>query len=685
MNKVAAQSKINTYLLLILIATAFLLVIRNTGLYPTVFADEYTYSKFSRLLPLEEVNIPGYLYFFTYKVTSLCGDGFLGCARVLNVFFFILATPFIYLIGRKITGEKTALLIAILSILGPINTYTAYFMPESLYFLSFWLFTYFALSIKKELSVSRWVFYGAIFGISALIKPHALFLVPALGIYLLVVQRQSVAEKPVTFLYGKYIGFFAAAISTKLIIGFALAGNSGITIFGSAYTSVVSGSMGAGHYISIIKLAFENFQGHILALCLLFSVPVGQLLLTSKLFFRRDSESRTSINIALYTSLILFSLLIVVALFTASVSGSGPYESNARLHMRYYNFALPLLLLVAASQLSLNAITTSFKFRAIIGLPIGAAICYAAYTHLAPYTPSFVDNPELRGFTFNSSVFYVLSGVSVFSLALWVYAARSGAKVFLYLYMPLAVCFSTFYVNQELRQRLIPDVFDKAGIFTKQYLSNEDISKVVIVGSEPGGLFRSWFYLDNPKASLEVISKGAAYDLSKLPPDKEWILVIGDHALPDNTFFQHPMNGFTLARASGSNVIDFKKTVWPGVISSARGLSSAEPWGAWSASDVVIFEFSMPLPEKFNVHLTAHAFGPNIGKEFEAHVGDSTIKFILGAADEEKVIAFDNPKRSKILRINVPAPISPKELSKGLSSDDRSLGIGFIEMKIAPF
>ena len=684
MDKIVAQYKINTYLLLILIATSFLLVIRNTGLYPTI-PDEYRYIKFSRLLPLEEANIPSYLYFFTYKITSLCGDGFFACARVLNVFFFTLAIPFIYHIGRKITGSKTALLIAILSIIGPINTYTAYFMPESLYFLSFWLFTYFALSIKKELSVSRWVFYGAIFGLSALIKPHALFLVPALAIYLLVVQRQTAAEKRVTFFYVKYIGFFAAAISTKLTIGFALAGKSGITIFGSEYTSILSGSMDAGHYTSLIKLTFGNFQGHILAWCLLFSVPVGQLLLSSKFIFRRNSDSLTSINIALYTSLILFSLLIVVALFTASVSGSSPYETNARLHMRYYNFAFPLLLLVVASQLSLNAITASFKFRAIIGLPIGAAICYATYTQLAPYTPNFVDSPELRGFTFNSSVFYMLSGVSVFSIALWVYAARSGAQVFLYFYMPLAICFSTFYINQELRQRLIPDVFDKAGIFTKQYLPNEDISKVVIIGSELAGLFRSLSYLDNPKASLDVISKGAAYDLSKLPADKEWILVIGDHALPDHMFFQQSMNGFTLTRASGSNVIDFKKTIWPGVIASTRGLSNVEPWGAWSASDVVIFEFSMPLPEKFNVHLTAHAFGPNIGKEFEAHVGDSTTKFILGAADEEKVITLDNPKRSNILRINVPAPISPKELSKGLNSDDRNLGIGFIEMKIAPF
>jgi phosphoglycerol transferase len=467
MTKTNNQSKKNTYLFLIITLVAFFLFLRNMGLYPTVFADEYTYSKFSRLLPFKEAYIPGYLYFFTYRVTSLCGDGFLDCARALNVLFFILAAPFIYLIGRKLTGEKTALLIAALSILGPINTYTAYFMPESLYFLSFWAFTYLALNIKKQDSISRWTFMGVIFGVSALIKPHALFLAPALGIYFFFVQRQSATEKPNTFLYSQYLGFFAAAIFIKLVIGFILAGHSGITIFGTVYTSIASGSMSTGHYISLIKLAFENLQGHLLSLCLLFSVPIGQLLLTSKYFFRRDSEPRDSINIALYTSLTLIFLLIVVVLFTASISGSGPYESNTRLHMRYYNFSLPLLLLVAASQISVNAITTSMKFRTIIGLPICCAIFYSIYTKISPFVPSFVDSPELRGFTFNSSVFYLLSGMSILSLALWIYSARTGAKLFLYLFMPLVVCFSTFYVNQELRQRLVPDVFDKAGIFTK--------------------------------------------------------------------------------------------------------------------------------------------------------------------------------------------------------------------------
>jgi phosphoglycerol transferase len=414
----------------------------------------------------------------------------------------------------------------------------------------------------------------------------------------------------------------------------------------------------------------------------MFGVPVACAIKASFDSVLSKEEVRSSQKMSCFALLILVNLIVVSSLLTASVAGSAPYETAARLHMRYYNFALPLLLVIAASQLSLELTTSMCRWRAVAAFPIGVAILYGIYTHLAPYTPAVVDSPELRGFTFNSSVFYVLSGISFVALALWVYAAQAGAKMFVYLLMPLAVAFSTFFVNKELRQRLVPDVFDKAGIFTKQYLSNDDLSKVVIVGSDLSGLFRSLFYVDNPKSSLETIPKGSSYDLSKLPAGKEWILVVGDHSLPANTSVLLPPNGFTLVRATGRNTVDFKKSAWPGIISNTRGLSSAEPWGTWSSGAFVTLEFSMPLPEKFIVHLVAHAFGPNVGKEFVAHVGGSAIRFTLRASPEEKVLEFSNVERSRTIRIDIPSPTSPKTL--GLNGDERSLGIAFEELRITP-
>jgi len=187
-------------------------------------------------------------------------------------------------------------------------------------------------------------------------------------------------------------------------------------------------------------------------------------------------------------------------------------------------------------------------------------------------------------------------------------------------------------------------------------------------------------------ADVDLCIKG----LSKQFGDPSRVLKYGDafvlvwnHPLiPFGIALKKPLDGFTLTPAPGADTLDSKKSAWPGVISSARGLSSAEPWGTWSSSDVVTLEFSKPLPEKFAVHLVAHAFGPNVGKEFVAHVGDSAVRFTLAGSPEERVLEFTNPKRSRIITIDVPSPCSPKEL--GLSDDDRSLGIGLTELGVEP-
>ena len=58
------------------------------------------------------------------------------------------------------------------------------------------------------------------------------------------------------------------------------------------------------------------------------------------------------------------------------------------------------------------------------------------------------------------------------------------------------------------------------------------------------------------------------------------------------------------------------------------------------------------------------------------------VKFTLSASPEERVLEFNNPKRSRTIKIAVPSPTSPKKL--GLGGDDRRLGIGFTDLRITP-
>jgi phosphoglycerol transferase len=667
----------------------FVLLFRNIGIYPTVFGDEYIYSKFSRLLPLADSTIPGYIYLTIYGVTNVCGDKFLDCARILNAIFFVAAAPFIYLITRRVCTRSVATIVLLLVLLGPINSYTAYFMPEALFFFSFWLLTWFILRLDNSTNWKLWCFAGMLLGLSALVKPHALFLLPAMIVYILYVSRKKEGEW-MLLAFRNVIIFVAFSFITKLLIGYLFAGRAGITIFGPLYNSVASSNTSDfQHYLDLVALSTEILKGHVLAICIMFGLPIAFAINASLISTFTNVEIKTDQKISFYALSVLISLVIVAIIFSASVAGSGLHETAFRLHMRYYNFALPLLLIIAASQLSLEPSSSRLKWRVITALPIGVAVLYAIYTRLSPYTPYIVDSPEIWGFTFAPTVFYVLSGISLLSLALWVYSTRFGAKTFVYLFMPLAVAFSTFYLNQELRQRLEPSIFDKAGNFTKQYLPSDELSKLVIVGSDLVNLYHTAFYLDNPYVYLQAIPSGSNYDLSKLPAGKEWLLIIGDHQLKKNTFFQLAVNGFTLTRVTDSNTVDFKKPAWPGVISSSEGLHSAEPWGRWSSGKSVTLEFAKPLPERFTIHLVAFAFGPNVGKEFVAHVGGSSVGFSLGgfplsgASPEVKVIEFYNTDKTRTITIEIPFPTTPKEI--GLSSDERRLGIGLSELSIKEF
>ncbi|MEO6596779.1 MAG: glycosyltransferase family 39 protein [Planctomycetota bacterium] len=660
------------------------LLMRSIGLYPVVLSDEYYHNRFSRLVAPAEASIPGYLYAAIYGLTNLCGDSYLQAARILNAFFFVAAAPFIYLSARRVCAHGVAAAIALLALLGPINSYTAYFMPEALYFLCFWVLTWLLLRLDATSGSTAWCSVGVMLGLSALVKPHALFCIPAVVAYIgYVAWRSREAWLMAAVRHALAFGLFTFA--TKLLIGFAFAGEAAFTLFGSLYGSIATEtSSQTDRYLQLLSLACSNASGHLLGLAVMYALPVAAVMVTA--FVRRApgapdaGGSFETRRLSFWTLAVVSNLVAVVALFSASIAHVGP-EEILRLHMRYYNFTLPLLSLVAASQLRARA--GSARWRWALAVPVGAVAAYAAWSQLAPFAPNYVDSPELQGFLCNLSVFCVLSGLSLLSLLVWAFRPRIGAALFVYCLAPVATVVSTYYVNQKLRLHMTADVYDLAGMFTRQYLSYENQAKLLIVGSVAPGVARSLLYIDNPKAAtIEDLPSGASYDPAHLPADKQWVLVIGDHPMQREDYFRVTMDGFVLVRRPSPIAVDFRGAAWPGVLSAARGLAPDEGFGRWSVGDVVTLEFVDPLPPKFAMRLLAKAFGPNVGKTFVARVGASAVNFTLGAEPEEKVLLIDNPALSKTLTIEVPKPYSPKEL--GVSGDERKLGIGLSELQVAP-
>src|SRR5690606_5591472 len=105
---------------------------------------------------------------------------------------------------------------------------------------------------------------------------------------------------------------------------------------------------------------------------------------------------------------LILNLAAVAALFTASIANAGPYEIPYRLHIRYYNFALPLFYVIAAGALSSVIAERSRHVCYVVGALLACCASWALYTQLSPYIPSFVDNHEIMELKTNTSVYALI-------------------------------------------------------------------------------------------------------------------------------------------------------------------------------------------------------------------------------------------------------------------------------------
>jgi phosphoglycerol transferase len=536
-------------ILLILSGLVFLyLLLRNTGLYVNVIPDEYIYSRFARLLPASKADIPNYLYYMLFGLTNHCGEGFLECARIINSLLFVAASPFVYFIAVKVTTKPMATIVSIAAIIGPINYYTAFFMPESFYFFWFWLLIWYLLKLDVKEDISRWAIAGALYALLALIKPPAVFFLPAIVAYIFFVTcKQRLWRRGFVI----SLIFVASAVLVKFGLSYLFAGQSGMTVFGSFYGTFASSKLVEfDRYLPPLMASMKSLWGHLLILSMIYGVPLTVALSVGFWQSRRGAAFDEFGKICVFSLLVIINLVVVTAVYT--VTQGGPGLVVLQLHMRYYDFALPLFYIVSAGALGNDAVVVNRKVRAVFAGIVGSLVLYALYTNMIPYQSGNLDSPEYSGLYANKVFFDLVGVLSILAIVYWVATIRSGAQLYLYGVLPVVFLVSGFYTSSLQRERLVPNVYDRAGIFMKHYLEDGDASKILIVGSDPYGLHHVLFILDRAEAaadqSLDLISEGSSYDISKLPAGKEWVLIIGDHSLQGAPSFQIPLNGFTLAR-----------------------------------------------------------------------------------------------------------------------------------------
>ncbi|SFU39313.1 DUF7024 domain-containing protein [Pseudoduganella namucuonensis] len=663
-------------LLLAMLAVFLHLTLRDRGLYPMVFADEWLYDRYARLEPLSASVLPSYLYLKLFGATSACGAGFLDCARMLNAALFVLAAPFIYLVARPVTGRAAALAIAAASMLAPVNSYTAYFMPESMYYLGFWVVSWCLLSARGGVGLAGGLLAGALLGAMAVVKVHALFLLPALALFML--WRGWTQDAARAALAGA-LALAASALGVKLALGWLLAGPNGLSILGSFYGNHANGG-GEGALARLLPPALVNLHGHAMALMLLFAVPLLAFAASAGSAAVRRELDRPGRALLAYTVLALGAALGMTVAFTASIAHIGPLE-GLRLHLRYYDFAFPLLAMAAASPALAQPQTLARRLA--LALPCAALLAYASLRILPAYSLSYVDGPEVFNATYDRNTRAMVAGLQLLVIALWVWRPAIARAAFLWLLLPM-FAYNSVTVSRELMARgAQPNAYDLAGQYAYRALPPERRGELAIAGAEPSGLARAQFNADSAAIAAIELAPGSAFEAYQLPARRKMLLLVGPHALPPEIKAERVAQDVALVRMDVPyrplHRLDFSRPL-AAPVEGVQGMEEAESWGRWSNAKQVALRLAQPLPHRLALFLDARAYGPNVGQEFVLTVGGQQRRFKLRDNPQELYFEFDTDGAQRDIAITVPAPTVPAELGQG--NDSRALGMGLISMEI---
>jgi phosphoglycerol transferase len=361
------------------------------------------------------------------------------------------------------------------------------------------------------------------------------------------------------------------------------------------------------------------------------------------------------------------------------VAGSGA-ESGARLHMRYYDFALPLLLMLAGAQLSRSGEAPRAR-RLLAAAPLVLLLALASQYLLPAYTPNHIDSPALFGVVHYLPLRQAPAILGLLCVLVWIFHARLGTRLFLFGFMPAALLVGGVLVNLYARTAQRPDDYVKAGLYAHQYLEPKEASRLTIVGADIANLFKTRFFLDNTDVRLLRLPQGAAITTASLDYPNGWLLTIGDYQLPTGATRHSGNRGYTLLRVvppEQANIYSFAEAERDDMRST--GLSVVEHWGRWSEGPEAVFEFARPLPRRLLLRLDAAAYGPNAEQDFQVTIDGKTLPLRVRAEHGVVELRMDTSGAARRIHIAVPRPTSPQEL--GFGADRRKLGIGLYRMEV---
>lgn len=519
------------------------LTLRGHGLYPAVFADEWYYSKMSRLAPLGEARLPSYLYLWLFSASNACGAGFLDCVRIGNLILYFAALPFFYQTARRYTTRALAWLLTLFAAAAPLNAYTMFFMPEASYWFGFCVLSWIVLARDHWRLSQQAVASGLVLGAMSLVKVHALFLLPALCVYLLVAAWLQGAAWLGRGLAAAVLATLAM-LAVKFGLGWLLAGDTGLSLLGPFYQgNVDSGS--TSPRLALLGPFAVNAMGHLMALAVLLGLPLAILLhgLAGGALARRTAPAG---RLLAWTFLMLGAAAGLAVAYTASLA-VGEASEGLRLHLRYYSFAFPLLWLVAAASSTAPARGARWLRWTVAALVLMLVI--VAAVSLPGYALSVVDGPDIAAMNMRRTAGHVTVVLQAALLLAWAAGRGNAARLFVLCLLPVTILVAQDRIGSFAAGHRGSNPGDRAGALVLDTVPAAERGKVTLVGraQDLPQLMRAQFHIDHADSVALTLEEGAPVSEQQLTPGHTWLLVMGEHPAPFATVVRRT-DEFTLLR-----------------------------------------------------------------------------------------------------------------------------------------
>ena len=522
------KSKYEYFWLLLPLAFAAWSISRVWTVLPSIMGDEYVYTSAAKHLPFAEQYFSNYIFSWVMSATNMCGTEFYACTKTINSFFFALTILFTFLIAARFLTFGWSVFVASVTALSPIAIPVSYFMPEIMYFAAMTGVVLVALWVSDKGKWQLWTLVGLSLGLAALVKPHAIFMLPAFVVFATVMSYKSASSKWLPGIRSASTTFVGFGVA-KFGLGFLFAGFEGLKLFGGygspvdALTQVVENqapvvSQEAGTQATGLELflsvAFGHLAMHVAVVLLIAGLPILLSLRVLLSVARKPEPVGPVSSYFILIGLISLSIIAVVAVFEGYVTTGGDDHSD-RLILRYYEFLIPQFIVMG---LLLSRFTDSkLIFRVLQGGLIIAAALFFSIFYPPNFDQQYADSSALPGLAASGGLFIALAFAISGAVVYWIVSPDSGNLLFGRIVIPgLLVIALALSQNRLIEINGTPAYFDEAGWASRSVLQDVPGDRIIVIGQTRTEVFTVKFWIDQPNIKDLLVLEGSVVPIGNV-------------------------------------------------------------------------------------------------------------------------------------------------------------------------